>query len=124
MDPKQLEQTVVQVLQTNTLNTLPIGTGSHASDAESKDTYAHHASPQMCTAPHCRTPNHSTKACRRYNSNNNSPPNSNSNQGYHPTPSPTQTDTNRLFAPTKTSTAVQSPIPNTIGHSDTATSRQ
>ena len=71
-----------------------------------------------CT--HCKTPNHSTKACRRYNSNNNSPPNSNSDQGYHPTPSPTQADANGLFAPTKTSTAVQSPIPNTIGHSDTA----
>ena len=51
MDPKQLEQTVIQVLQMNTLNTLHIGTRSHASDAENKDTYAHHALPQMCTAP-------------------------------------------------------------------------
>ena len=59
----------------------------------------------------CRTPNHSTKACKRYNNTNSSPPNSNSSQGYHPTPSPTQTGMNGLFAPTKMSTAVQSPIP-------------
>ena len=68
----------------------------------------------------CRTSNHGTKACKTYNSNNSSPPNSNNSQGYHPTPSPPQPGTNGLFAPTKTSTAVQSPIPGNTIHLDTA----
>ena len=65
----------------------------------------------------CRTPNHGTKACKRYNNTNNSPPNSNNSQGYHPTPSPPQS---RLFTPTKTSTAVQFPIPSNAIQPDTA----
>ena len=61
----------------------------------------------------CRTSNHGTRACRRYNNANDSPPNSNSSHGYHPTVTPPQGETNGLFAPTKTSTAVHSPIPGT-----------
>ena len=120
MDPKQLEQMVVRVLQNdhpwyphhrNMITCFRCGEQGHIRTSC--------LTPDMfCT--HCRTPNHSTKACRRYNNNNNSAPNSNSEQGYHPTPSPTQTDTNGLFAPAKTSTAVQSPIPNTTVHPDTA----
>ena len=85
-----------------------------------------------CEAPsvycnHCRTANHSTKACKGYGNNNNSPPNSNSSQGYHLTPSPTQIvsttttqpRTNGLFAPAMTSTAVQSPIPGNTLHPNT-----
>ena len=68
----------------------------------------------------CRTSNHGTRACKRYNNTNSSPPNSNSSQGYHPTPSPPQGETNGLFAPTKSSTAVHSPIPGTTTHSETA----
>ena len=68
----------------------------------------------------CRTSNHATRACRRYNSPNDSPPNSTSSQGYHPTATPPQGDTNGLFASTRTSTAVQSPIPGTTIHLDTA----
>ena len=59
----------------------------------------------------CRTINHNNKACKKYNNPNDSPTNSTSSQGYHPTATPPQGDTNGLFAPTKTSTAVQSPIP-------------
>ena len=78
-----------------------------------------------CLAPevycnYCRTSNHSNRACRRNNSPNDSPPNSTSSQGYHPTATPPQGDTNGLFAPTRTSTAEQSPIPGTTIHPDTA----
>ena len=78
-----------------------------------------------CLAPevycsYCRTSNHSNRACRRNNSPNDSPPNSTSSQGYHPTATPPQGDTNGLFAPTRTSTAVQSPIPGTTIHTDKA----
>ena len=68
----------------------------------------------------CRTSNHGTRACKRYNNTNSSPPNSNNSQGYHPTPSPPQGETNGLFAPTKTSTAVHSTIPGTTIHPETA----
>ena len=76
---------------------------------------------------HCRTPNHSTKACKKYGNTNESPPNSNNSHRYHPTPSSTpivqatmtQPAANGLFAPTTTSTAVQSPIPNNTLHPDT-----
>ena len=61
----------------------------------------------------CRTTNHNNKACKKYNNPNDSPTNSTSSQGYHPTATPPQGDTNGLFAPAKTSTAVQSPIPGT-----------
>ena len=68
----------------------------------------------------CRTPNHSTRACRRYINTNDSPPNSNSSPEYHPTATPPQGETNGLFAPTRMSTAVHSPIPGTTTNLDTA----
>ena len=68
----------------------------------------------------CRTSNHGTRACRRYNNTNDSPPNSNSSPEYHPTATPPQGETNGLFAPTRTSTAVHSPIPGTTIHPETA----
>ena len=68
----------------------------------------------------CRTSNHGTRACRRYNNTNDSPPNSNNSQGYHPTATPPQGETNGLFALARTSTAVQSPIPGTTIHPETA----
>ena len=61
----------------------------------------------------CRTSNHGTRACRRYNNTNNSPPNNNSSPEYHPTATPPQGETNGLFAPTRTSTAVHSSIAGT-----------
>ena len=67
----------------------------------------------------CRTSNHGTRACRRYNNTNNSPPNSNSSPEYHPTAIPPQ-ETNGLFAPTRTSMTVHSPIPGTTIHPETA----
>ena len=68
----------------------------------------------------CRTSNHGTRACRRYNSTNDSPPNSNSSPEYHPTATPPQGETNGLFAPARTSTAVHSPIPGTTNNPDPA----
>ena len=66
----------------------------------------------------CRTSNHGTRACRRYNSTNDCPPNSSNNTEYHPTATPPQGETNGLFAPTRTSTAVHSPIPGTTNNPD------
>ena len=68
----------------------------------------------------CRTSNHGTRACRRYNSANDCPPNSSSSPEYHPTATPPQGETNGLFAPTRTSTAVHSPIPGTTNNPDPA----
>ena len=68
----------------------------------------------------CRTSNHGTRACRRYNNTNDCPPNSSSNPEYHPTATPPQGETNGLFAPTRTSTAVHSPIPGTMNNPDPA----
>ena len=68
----------------------------------------------------CRTTNHGTRACRRYNNTNDSPLNSNNSPKYHPTATPPQGETNGLFAPTRTSTAVQSPIPVTMINPETA----
>ena len=76
-----------------------------------------------CTVPEvyctmCRTSNHGTRACKRYNNTNDCPPNSNSNPEYHPTATPPQGETNGLFAPTRTSTTVHSPIPETNNNPD------
>ena len=68
----------------------------------------------------CRTPNHGTRACRRYNNTNDCPPNSSSNPEYHPTATPPQGEANGLFAPTRTSTAVHSPIPGSTNNPDPA----
>ena len=68
----------------------------------------------------CRTSNQGTRACRRYNSPNDSPPNSNSSPEYHPTATPHQGKTNGLFAPTRTSTAVHSPIPGATNNPEPA----
>ena len=71
-----------------------------------------------CT--NCRTSNHGTRACKRYHNTNDSPPNSNNSPEYHPTATPPQGETNGLFAPTRTSTAVHSPIPGTTTNPETA----
>ena len=68
----------------------------------------------------CRTSNHGTRACRRYNNTNDSPPNSNNSPEYHPMATPPQGETNGLFAPTRMSTAVHSSIPGTTIHPETA----
>ena len=68
----------------------------------------------------CRTSNHGTRACRRYNSSNDCPPNSSNDTEYHPTATPPQGEVNGMFAPTRTSTAVQSPIPGTTNNQDPA----
>ena len=68
----------------------------------------------------CRTSNHSTRACRRYNNTNDSPPNSNSSPEYHLMATPPQGEMNRLFAARRTSMAVHSPIPGTTIHPETA----
>ena len=68
----------------------------------------------------CRTSNHGTRACRRYNNTNDGPTNSNNNPEYHPTATPPQGETNGLFAPTRTSTTVHSPIPGTTNIPDPA----
>ena len=71
-----------------------------------------------CT--NCRTSNHGTRACKRYNNTNDSPPNSNNSPEYHPTATPPQGETNGLFAPTRMSMAVHSPIPGTTTNPETA----
>ena len=68
----------------------------------------------------CRTSNHGTRACKRYNNTNDYPPNSNSNPEYHPTATPPQGETNGLFASTRTSTTVHLPIPGTTNNPDPA----
>ena len=68
----------------------------------------------------CRTSNHGTRACKRYNNTHDSSPNSNNSPEYHPTATPPQGEMNGLFAPTRTSTAVQSPIPGTTVSAETA----